>query len=235
MIVEELNRLDLFDGIKSEQIKEKLLTGGKWVVKFDSLTNLEDMKICLQTIFDAEKELHDAKENKKEYEINLEGIKNLSLDNRVELLKMALKNEDLLDSTFLLNIFNFLKTFNNFDDSFFQSSAVFVNDFDEFCDLKDGVMEELEVVNKNIARYYISIIKTLGVTDFPANNLPQIMPYIYQRIFLISDCISLSNMIKKYKSVDNLIYVENAEYFFSNLANRYVFANFLIKNAGLAK
>jgi hypothetical protein len=105
----------------------------------------------------------------------------------------------------------------------------------EFVDMKVKLKAELTELSKEITRYFYSILRTVGLTDFPANNLPEVIPFIYQRIFLVSDFISLSNIIRKFESIDNLVYVENAEYFLQSLSTRYMFATMLIQNAGLAK
>jgi hypothetical protein len=162
-------------------------------------------------------------------------LKALSFEDRLEILRSALNNQDLLDSTLVLNIFNLINSYKELNKDYYSSEEVMVNSTIEFIDMKNKLKEELTKFSNELARYYISIIKTVGVTDFPANNLPQPIPYVYQRILLISDFISMSNIIKSIQEVNGLIYVENAELFLSALANRYVFANAMIKDLELLK
>lgn len=192
--------------------------------------SVEESIECIKLIHEKELELHNSKTN---FELSI-NFKALDFKTRLEILKYAITNLDLIDSSLILNIFNLVKGYNTFDDSFFESEEIMINNLEEFLDIKSGLKTELDELTKEIARYYISILKTAGVTDFPANNLPKVMPFLYQRIFYISDFISLSNIIRKFTEVTDLIYVENAESYLNALANRYVFANILMQDLGLA-
>lgn len=171
-------------------------------------------------------------ESKENCDVSL-NFKELSFDTRVVILKWALTHFDLVDSTLVLNIFNLIKGFNNCDSSFFDAQEVMFNSFEEFIDIKTLLKEDLIIFRKELAKYYYSIIRTVGATVFPDNALPVIIPLVYQRIFLISDFISLSNMVRNFKSIDELVFVENAEMFLQSLATRYVFAGILMKKAGV--
>ena len=175
-----------------------------------------------------------AQEKKEHFEISLD-FKKLPMSLRVAAMKWALTNEELIDSTLVLNILNLIKGYNTFDESFFQSPVVIVNNLEEFLDLKQALTSELKTFTTALAKYYFSIFKSAGITDFPANNRPVIIPTVYQRVLLVSDFISLSNIIRKFTEVKDLVYVENAEMFLNTLATRYVFANTLMEQAGLLK
>jgi len=213
--------------------------------KGDQVKDILDLELKLHQnneLYDAQHKLIDAGEKvdgplveaKKNFTIRL-NLKELSFDARLEIIRSAIKNLDLIDSTLILNIFNLIKGFNTVDPSFFASPDIVVNSMLEFVDMKVKLKAELTELSKEITRYFYSILRTVGLTDFPANNLPEVIPFIYQRIFLVSDFISLSNIIRKFESIDNLVYVENAEYFLQSLSTRYMFATMLIQNAGLAK
>lgn len=171
-------------------------------------------------------------ESNKKFDIHL-NFKSIGFSDRISIMKWALQNNDLVDSSLILNIFNFIKGYNTFDDTFFDSKEVIVNDLEEFLDMKTALSTEISYFVKNLAKYYFSIIKTVGVTDFPSNNLPETIPFIYQRVLLISDFISLSNIVKGIKSIDELIYVENAEMFLQSLSNKYLFSQILMNKTGM--
>lgn len=160
-------------------------------------------------------------------------FKNTKLNTRLNIIKWALGYKDLVDSTLILNIFNLIKGFNNCDQSFFEVNEVMFNSFEEFIDIKTSLKDELLGFRKELAKYFYSLFRTVGATVFPDNVRPEILPLIYQRIFLIADFISISNMIRNFKSIEDLVFVENAEMFLQSLSTRYVFAGALMRQAGV--
>lgn len=212
---------------KQCDIQEKLKEGKNLVVF--KLEKAEDVIACLKKLNEYEIACIE-KQTPLEVSLN---FKALDLPSRECILQWALTYKDLVDSTLILNIFNLIKGFNNCDKSFFDVKEVMFNTFEEFIDVKTALKDDLLAFRKELAKYFYSLFRTVGATIFPDNVRPEIMPLIYQRIFLIADFISISNMIRNFKSVDGLVFVENAELFLQALATRYVFAGALMKQAGV--
>lgn len=212
---------------KDTDIVNELVEGHNSVV-----FNTDDVGVLTECI----KKLNDHELDCSTKKINCDvslNFKNTKLSTRVEIIKWALGYKDLVDATLILNIFNLIKGFNNCDQSFFEVSEVMFNSFEEFIDVKTSLKDDLLLFRKELAKYFYSLFRTVGATVFPDNVRPEILPLIYQRIFLIADFISISNMIRNFKTVEDLVFVENAEMFLQSLSTRYVFAGALMRNAGV--
>ena len=142
------------------------------------------------------------------------------------IFKYALTHEDIVDSYTILNLFNLLKGYNTFEDSFFQSPAVFLNSLVEFVDLRADLKAEIEAFTKKLILYYLAIFKSVGITEFTEDNKPIIIPYVYQRFILISNFVSMSNILLKETTFPTEIpTVANAGVFITQLAGRFSIAN----------
>lgn len=138
-------------------------------------------------------------------------IKSLNKEDKVKVLKHIMKNEDVVDSFVILNIFNFIKGFNTFDNSFFESKEVYVNDMEEYLDIKYELKDELNELMRKIAVYYLSVIKSCDKIDNSDERMV-VIPLMIQRIFYICDFYSLSVILNKIKgiNIDDTYVVNNA-------------------------
>lgn len=171
-------------------------------------------------------------EEKKPIEIYL-NFKALSFDTRLEILRWALTKEDLIDSSLILNIFNLIKGYSTFDKTFFESEEVMFNKATEFLDFKRKLVVERTKFLRELARYYFSAIKSCGIVEYSTDNPPVIIPFVYQRVLLISDFITMSNMLYDIVEVNDLVNVANARYFIDSLSTKNSIANIFIKSLGV--
>lgn len=171
-------------------------------------------------------------EEKKPVEIHL-NFKALSFDTRLEILRWALTKEDLIDSSLILNIFNLIKGYSTFDKTFFESEEVMFNKATEFLDFKRKLVTERTKFLRELARYYFSVIKSCGIVEYSTENPPVIIPFVYQRILLITDFITMSNMFYDIVEVNDLVNVANARYFIDSLSTKNSIANIFIKSLGV--
>lgn len=171
-------------------------------------------------------------EEKKSVEIHL-NFKALSFDTRLEILRWALTTEDLIDSSLVLNVFNLIKGYSTFDKTFFESEEVMFNKATEFLDFKRKLSAERSHFLRELARYYFSAIKSCGIVEYATDNPPVIIPFVYQRILLISDFITMSNMLCDIVEVNDLVNVANARFFIDSLSTKNSIANIFIKSLGV--
>ena len=150
-------------------------------------------------------------------------IKALSKEEKIAIIKHILTLDDVLDSYVILNIYNFIKGFNTFDSSYFYSPIVYVNDMEEYLDIKYELKEELSEFTKKVCVYYLSVLRSIDKID---NNDPKmvIIPLIIQRILMIADFYTLSVMLNKVKSIniDETYIVNNALAFVNTWAGNQV-------------
>lgn len=171
-------------------------------------------------------------EEKKPVEVHL-NFKSLSFDTRLEILRWALTKEDLIDASLVLNIFNLIKGYSTFDKTFFDSEEVMFNKATEFLDFKRKLTTERSKFLRELARYYFSAIKSCGIVEYAVDNPPLIIPFVYQRILLISDFITMSNMLCDIVEVNNLVNVANARFFIDSMSTKNSIANIFIKSLGV--
>lgn len=200
--------------------------GYKNIYKFDDPKESEEKVLAkLHEVYKLEAALFDAG---KSFDIELH-MKALPFDIRIAALRDALAQENLLDATMVINIFNFIKSFNTFCEAYFTNSIILVNSIMEFLDLKTALAAELKETTERLVSYVFSIIKSVGVTEFTNDNQPTMIPLFYQRLLLACDFVSISNMLKKTESVDQtkLTLVANASTFLLSLCKKYSLANLL--------
>ncbi len=77
-------------------------------------------------------------------------IKPLPFDLKKAVFKHALAYPDLLNSYMILNIFNLIKGYNTFDDSFFENPSIYFNTLEEFLDIKTDLASEIDVFMKQL-------------------------------------------------------------------------------------
>lgn len=161
-------------------------------------------------------------------------VKNLPFEEKVEFFKYILSNEDVLDSVIILNIFNMIKCYNAFDDSYFEAEDTFFKDFEEYLDIKTSLRDELDRFSKQLCIYYMSILYSCGVTDDNADKDIISMPLVYQRILYVVDFISMSNILNKTKNfeikVDDLYLIQNSCIYLESLSNRFLIGLKLMKS-----
>lgn len=161
-------------------------------------------------------------------------VKNLSFETKVEFFRYILSNEDVLDSVIILNIFNMVKCYNAFDDSYFSAESTFFKDFEEYLDIKTELREELDKFSKQLCIYYMAVLYSCGVTDDTADRDIISMPLIYQRLLYIVDFVSMSNILNKTKNftinVDELPLIQNSCIYLESLSNRFLIGLNLMKS-----
>jgi hypothetical protein len=228
----------LVDNTKSfkEQIEKIEKTNNNIIVSFNN-SNLESNVFLenLSNVFLYEEELFKDKTIKNEEKnlISLD-LKNLSREIKIDAFKKALSNENLIDSNFILNIYNFIKMYNSFEDSFFECKEVFLNSLEEYLDVKEAIVEELENFCKNLSIYYLGIVTSNSYISYNQTQKVVNLPQIYSSIFYISNFFTLSKILNNVKNlnvkVEELPIVNNAYNIMFFLSQNYVLVNNVFDN-----
>ena len=203
------------------------------VVKFDKDISVDDLKQCLSKLWEYETD--------SEHTIDIL-IKNLSYAHRREALRLALKTPNLRNNIFLTNIFCLVKQSNTFEEAYFEHEQVFLNDEVELLDILDDLEVEIAEVTKNLAEYYVSILKTCHLVDAVENN-PNAVKLENIYVFLF-DCMDATMLAKVLSSVKDpsiwetkKIVIDGLNYL-GSIANKFIFTNnildliFSMKNGG---
>ncbi len=157
--------------------------------------------------------------------VNPIDIRSLPTEQKIEAFKIALSNEDLIDSLFILNIYNLIKGSNTFSEGYFASESVFFTNIVEFLDVKRAIKQELSEFVRKLCVWYLSIISSCGVTAETARKDVVSIPFIHQRILYISNFVSMSNVIQGLGepiSTDELYNVQNPFAYLSTFAKNFL-------------
>lgn len=195
---------------------------------FDEET--QDAVGCIKSLNEFQVENHD---DGQDFKFVLD-IKDLPFETKRDVLKYALTTDNIIDTTLILNIFLLIKGYNTFDDRFFESRQVCMKSLEEFIDLKLALKDELNAFINNLKKWYYSVITCCGLVEYVSDDKPQIMPYTYQRILGVSDFVSLSNIFKKTKKLEEieLVTVGNAHEILLELAKRFVLSDLIAIKSG---
>lgn len=195
------------------------------VIKYNPEITVEDLEKSLELLWKYEIE--------SEHTVDIL-IKNLSYGHRKAALGCALKTSQLRNPIFLQNIFCLIKGYNSFADSYFNHEQVFLNDEVEFLDIFDDLEEEIKAVTKQLAEYYVSMLKTCNLVEAVENNPNAVeMENLYKYLFSIMDVTILARVLSSVK--DSTIWetnkiVLNSLAYLGAVAEKFVFVNTFLES-----
>lgn len=183
---------------------------------------------CLNTITDLEQLL--LKED-KDWRVTAY-LKHLPFDIRVGIMGWALdlSNEDkIVDPILILNIFNLIKGYSSFDESFFTSQHVIVNSMTELADMKRMLKGPITLFITRLSNCFLSVLRSASVTEFQPKDEPKKLSSVMHNIISIADFITLSSVLRKADviSTDKLFNVVNASGYLLMLSKRFVLGDLL--------
>lgn len=135
-----------------------------------------------------------------------------------DIIKHAIKMDDLEDQLMILNILNLVKPFNTLDDTYFQAPDIYVNSIEELLDIKLNINAELKEFSKKLIMYFLGIFKSITKTVFTPAEEHVVLPNLFKTLFLLLDFTTLSTILAKCPnfSINEVTYVEDAyTYMFS--------------------
>lgn len=133
-------------------------------------------------------------------------LKNKSTEDKIEVIKQYLNDENNEDISLSLNLFNLLKYGNNWDESFFQHEEILFNSILEFIQIKNAVKPQLDIFCNKLLNIYYNCVYNCGkiVTEEEVHPIP----VIYRNILLQGDFLFMSNLANDYKftSFEEVVY-----------------------------
>ena len=157
--------------------------------------------------------------------------KQLPNDMMIDLFKYSLTREDILNSSIVLNILNLIKTYNSFDQTYFENEYIFVSDLEQLLNIKQALVEEIKEFVKKFAIWFYSLFKSINKVEYTFLDEHYELPTIYKRIFQVSDLVTISGIINKAPefSSSELKNVDNAMYFVSLFCKKLSLGNSLLE------
>ena len=154
-------------------------------------------------------------------------LKNLPDNVIVEVMRYALHKEEMLNSSFILNILNLIKTYNAFNDDFFNNDLIFYKDIISMVGIKTELNSDIQEVQKNVAIWLFSVFKSLNKVEYTFMDEHYKMPNLYKRIFQVSDLVTIAGIISKIPnfSTSELKNVDNAMFYASDFAKKLTIGN----------
>lgn len=137
-------------------------------------------------------------------------IKQKSTEEKIEIFKKWLQDENTDDNFATLNVFLLVKNSNNFDKSFFEHKDVIFNDILEYIDIVDALNDELQHFTTKLVSIYMSCIKNCSL-DISTEEHSK-MPILYKNVLCMMDFLSLSTLIRStYIEACDEIYEESLD------------------------
>lgn len=184
------------------------------VISFEGASSVDDV---MKLVFAVQ-----AYEDKTKSTVKIQ-FRKLSFEVKKELIRIWLTEDSVSNSTILLNVINFVKTYNTLSDEFFGNENIMFVDITEFLNLKLELKKEVSDFLGRLTSWYFSIFASVHKTD--GNYLDNIveMPMTFKKMVAALDFYTLSGMCSKYfsegKPVTSVGFVKDA-YVYVNVLTR---------------
>ena len=177
----------------------------------------KDSEITWEQILKSYKET-----DKVEDAVLMVDLKHATVEKKAEIIKEALRYDNLNDPLMLLNILNLVKVYNTLDDSYFQAEDIFVNSVEELLDLKLAIAPELKEFSKRIAVYFFGLVKSYSKIAFTPADEHIELPNIFKQLFQLLDLATISSILAKSSpfSTSEITYIDNAYVYLSSIISR---------------
>jgi len=149
-------------------------------------------------------------------------LKNASTEQKIEALKYGFDNPNLADPLMQLNMYNLVKSYNNLNDEFFNSSDVYFNSVEELLDIKLALGANIKAFIKQLSIYFLSLIKSYTKFMYTPSDEHIKLPVLYANMILSSDLATLSGIFAKSPefSTSELVYIDDAYVFMTTLLSK---------------
>lgn len=166
--------------------------------------------------------VQDFNKDKEEQVILMFDLKKATTEQKIEALRYGLNTPTLDDPLMQLNLYNLVKSYNNMNDEFFESSDVYFNSVEELLDIKLALGTEIKAFIRQLSIYYMSLFKSYNKLFFTPSDEHIELPILYKNMILTSDLLTLSGIFAKAPefSTKELIYIDNAYVYLTALITR---------------
>ena len=126
---------------------------------------------------------------------------------------------------------NIIKTYNSFDDSFFENDFIFVSNLESLLNIKLEIDSEIKEFIKNLSIWFLSLFKSINKIEYTFLDEHQDLPMTFKRLFQITDLVTISGIINKSPefSSNELKTVDNAMYYVQEFCKKNLIGNKLLE------
>lgn len=214
MSVKELvNNLNLAEGYKCDVVADDR----NIVIRANELA--EDV---ITVIKEVDSKIRDYNTNNENQVILMFDLKGATTCQKIEAIKYAFNTPTLEDPLMQLNLYNLIKSYNNMNDEFFNSSDIYFNSVEELLDVKLALSKEIKAFIRQLSIYYMSLFKSYNKLFFTPSDEHINLPILYKNMILTSDLLTLSGIFAKSPefSTNDLIYIDDAYIYLTALITR---------------
>lgn len=149
-------------------------------------------------------------------------LKNASTTQKIDALRYGMQTPTIQDPLMQLNIYNLVKSYNNMNEEFFNSTDIYFKDVEEILDVKLALGKEIKAFIRQLSIYFMSLFKSYNKFMFTSADEHIELPELYKNMILSSDMLTLSGIFAKTPefSTNELIYIDNAYMYLTVLINR---------------
>ena len=158
-------------------------------------------------------------------------LKKLETSKLIEIFKYMFKNIlEIRNISMLLNIINIAKTYNTFDDSFFENEDVFIDSIEQFLDVKLDLEDQITAFNQNLVEVFLSICRSSNKMEYSLLDDYEDLPLCYNIIFNSIDIMTICGIISTLdgKQTFNLKKYKNSFQIIDSIFSQYAIANKMI-------
>ncbi len=191
-------------------------------VNFNVSDDVENIIEQIDNIVKLELEEFNKDEQFDKTQCDVINLKNLDTDQLTAVFRYCLTNENIVNPSILLNMFNLVKRFNTLDQSFFESEQVWFSNLEQFLDVKLNLTDEIKSFSSKLAFWYLSCICSMHKVEYTVMEHVEVMPLTYRYFIMTSDMMTLSAVVATADPIDTkqLVLVDKAYIFVSELASR---------------
>lgn len=206
--------------------RDFILTSQDPELVFQDTMPVEDIIQVLKQVLDDE-----MKTRKCKYAIQLDKSGNgFDTNKLIELYRWLISLDtiqDVSNDSLILNVLGLLKTYNTFNDEYFNDPRIFFSSIEQFLDVKIALQQEIQSLLNVIGTYFISLFRSLSKTEYTILDSYVDIPDFFKALFLSSDLVTLSGMLATvpadYKH--ELKFVKGAHIYLNALLSTYTNAN----------
>lgn len=122
-------------------------------------------------------------------------LKKLGAEKVSDVLRYAMKLENLENPSILFNIILLLKTYNSLNDAFFGDESVWFGSLEDFLDVKCELKPDIKEFNTKLSIYFISCLKSLGKFEYSFIDNPVEIPDTFKNILTSIDIFTISGIL----------------------------------------
>lgn len=170
----------------------------KLIVQFNE-QDVEKLKAQLVKLF----ELEERKfcEDNQFYNVEIQFV-DQPIENLIEVFRMALQRETLVDPTVLTNINLIISGYNTLDDSMFELPFIFFSDLEQLLDIKLNLSKEIKQFQTQLTFWYLACLKSMCKVEYTYLDKLVDVPNVYHRLLISSGMLTLSQVFAKSNPID---------------------------------